>query len=121
MAIDLSGGKDVFSVPLQVHYDASRLSLINVDLPDPRKPNFLGKDGQAISLVHRDDGNGNVDIAASRPPGVKGVSGSGTLCVLTFQAKAPGAASVEITRPAVRNSRQQVLPATGSQAIVHVQ
>ncbi|HTX42766.1 MAG TPA: secretin N-terminal domain-containing protein [Acidobacteriaceae bacterium] len=118
VAVNVSGGKDVFSVPLQVQYDASKLSLINADLPDPRNPNFLGKDGQAITLVHRDDGNGNVSVVASRPPGVKGVSGSGTLCVLTFQAKAPGSASVAITRPVVRNSQQQVLPATGSQAIV---
>lgn len=121
VAVNVSGGKDVFSVPLQIQYDASKLSLINADLPDPRKPNFLGKDGQAITLVHRDDGNGNVSVVASRPPGVKGISGSGTLCVLTFQAKAPGSASVAITRPVVRNSQQQALPATGSQAIVVIQ
>jgi general secretion pathway protein D len=121
MAVDLSGGKDVFSVPLQLQYDTSKLSLVNVDLGDPRKSNFLGKDGQAIALAHRDDGNGNVSIAASRPPGTKGVSGSGTLCVLTFQAKAPGDAPVAITRPVVRNSQQQELPATGSQAVVHIQ
>lgn len=121
VAVNLSGGRDVFSVPMQVHYDQSRLALVNVDLPNPRKPNFLGKDGQAITLVHRDDGNGNVEIAASRPPGVKGVSGSGELCVLTFQAKAPGAASIAITQPIVRDSRQQVEPATGSTAVVQVQ
>ena len=121
VAVNVSGGRDVFSVPLQVQYDASKLSLLNVDLPDPRNPNFLGKDGQAITLVHRDDGNGNVSVVASRPPGVKGISGSGTLCVLTFQAKAAGSASVAITRPVVRNSQQQVLPATGSQAIVVIQ
>jgi general secretion pathway protein D len=121
MAVDLSGGKDVFSVPLQLQYDTSKLSLVNVDLGDPRKSNFLGKDGQAIALAHRDDGNGNVSIAASRPPGTRGVSGSGTLCVLTFRARAPGDAPVAITRPVVRNSQQQELPATGSQAIVHIQ
>ncbi|MGA7884383.1 MAG: cohesin domain-containing protein [Acidobacteriaceae bacterium] len=121
MAIQLSGGHDVFGVPLAVHYDPARLSLVNVDLPDPHTPNFLGQDGQAITLVHRDDGKGNVDVALSRPPGVKGVSGSGTLCVLTFQAKAPGVASVAISGPVVRNSRQQIVPATGSQAMVTIQ
>ena len=121
MAVNLSGGTDVFSVPLQMQYDASKLTLVNVDLGDPRTGNFLGKDGQAIALAHRDDGSGDVDIAASRPPGTRGVSGSGTLCVLTFQAKAPGDAVVAITRPVVRNSQQQQLPAVGSQAMVHVQ
>jgi general secretion pathway protein D len=122
MAVTLSGGNDVFSVPMQLQYDQSKLSLINVDLADsqPKGINFLGQDGQAVALVHRDDGSGNVAISASRPPGTKGVSGSGTVCLLTFQAKAPGDASVIITRPMVRNSSQQALPATGARALVQV-
>ncbi len=116
VAVNLAGGQDVFSVPLQMQYDNSKLSLINVDLG-----NFLGKDGQAVALVHRDDGSGGVAISASRPPGVGGVSGAGPVLLLTFQAKAPGDASIAITRPVVRNSAQQAVPATGSQAVVHVQ
>jgi general secretion pathway protein D len=116
MAVNLSGGQDVFSVPLQLQYDNSKLSLINVDVG-----NFLGKDGQAVALVHRDDGNGGVAISASRPPGSAGVSGAGSVVLLTFQAKAAGDASVAITRPVVRNSTQQAVEARGSQAVVHVQ
>jgi general secretion pathway protein D len=95
-----------------------------VDLGDGQPTaglSFLGKDGQAVALVHRDDGNGNVAISASRPPGVKGVDGSGTVCVLTFQAKAAGPAAVVVTRPVVRNSAQQAVQASGSRAIVQVQ
>ena len=99
MVVNLSGGNDVFAVPMQLQYDPSKLTLMNVDPDDPQKPNFLGKDGQSVALVHRDDGNGNVAIAASRPPQRKESAASGTLCVLTFQAKAPGDASVAITRP----------------------
>ncbi len=123
MTVNLTGGTDVFSVPMQVQYDQTKLSLINVDLSDsPGKGvNFLGQDGQAVALVHRDDGSGNVAISASRPPGAHGITGSGSVCVLTFQAKAPGDASVVITRPMVRNSTQQPLPATGSRALVQVQ
>jgi general secretion pathway protein D len=123
MTVNLAGGTDVFSVPMQVQYDQTKLSLINVDLADsPGKGvNFLGQDGQAVALVHRDDGSGNIAISASRPPGTHGVTGSGSVCVLTFQAKAPGDASVVISRPVVRNSMQQALPATGSRALVQVQ
>jgi general secretion pathway protein D len=122
MAVTLNAGIDVFSVPMQVQYDQTKLSLINVDLADSAKgTNFLGQDGQAVALVHRDDGSGHVAISASRPPGTKGVSGSGTVCMLTFQAKAPGDAAVVITRPVVRNSSQQSLPATGARALVQVQ
>jgi general secretion pathway protein D len=122
VAVNLSGGMDVFSVPMQVQYDQTKLNLINVDLGDtPGKGvNFLGQDGQAVALVHRDDGSGNVAISASRPPGTHGVTGTGTVCVLTFQAKSPGDAAVVITRPMARNSSQQSLPATGSRAIVQV-
>lgn len=120
--VNLAGGKDVFSVPMQLQYDQTKLSLINVDLGDNQNgANFLGKDGQAVALVHRDDGNGNVSISASRPPGTRGVDGSGTVCVLTFQAKAAGPAAIVVTRPVVRNSAQQAEPATGSRAIVQVQ
>ena len=120
--VNLAGGKDVFSVPMQLQYDQTKLSLINVDLGDNRNnANFLGKDGQAVALVHRDDGNGNVSISASRPPGSHGVDGSGTVCVLTFQAKAAGPAAIVVTRPVVRDSAQQAEPATGSRAIVQVQ
>jgi len=122
MVVDLTGGSDVYGVPLNVQYDSSKLSLINVDSDDPQHPNVLGKDGQAVALVHRDDGKGNAAIAASRPPGAKGISGaSGALCVLTFQANMAGDASVAITRPVVRNSQQQPVPAMGSQAVVHIQ
>ena len=124
MSVTLAGGNDVFSVPMQLQYDQTKLSLINVDLADsqPSKGiNFLGQDGQAVALVHRDDGSGNVAISASRPPGTRGVSGAGTVCILTFQAKSAGDAAVVITRPVVRNSAQQSLPATGARALVQVQ
>ncbi len=122
--VNLVGGTNVFSVPMQLQYDQTKLNLINVDLGDsqPRAGmDFLGKDGQAVALVHRDAGDGNVAISASRPPGAQGVSGSGTVCVLTFQAKVAGPAAVVITKPVVVNSAQQQLPATGSRAIVQVQ
>jgi general secretion pathway protein D len=116
VAVNLSGGQDVFSVPMQLHYDTSKLALINVDSGD-----YLGHDGQAIALVHRDDGAGGVVISASRPPGVAGVNGSGVVCLLTFQANAAGDSDVQITRASVKNSTQQAVNIASSQATVHVQ
>jgi general secretion pathway protein D len=116
VAVNLSGGQDIFSVPMQLHYDNSKVALINVDTGD-----YLGHDGQAIALVHRDDGVGNVVISASRPPGVAGVNGSGTVCVLTFQANAAGDAAMQIIRASAKNSAQQAVNIAGSQTAVHVQ
>jgi len=112
----MTGGVDAYSAWSQMQYDATKLSLINVDVGD-----LLGKDGQPVALVHRDDGGGSVTISASRPPGVAGITGGGTVCTLTFQSKAAGDASIATLRPVVRNSKQQQLAATGSQAVVHIQ
>ncbi|WP_158615279.1 cohesin domain-containing protein [Acidipila sp. EB88] len=111
----LAGGTDVYSVPLQVKYDQTKLQLTNVDVGD-----MLGRDGQAVALVHRDDGAGNVVISTSRPPGVAGITGAGTVCTLTFQAKAVGDAAISINHPVVRDSKQQPMAATGSAGVVHI-
>jgi general secretion pathway protein D len=115
VAVKLTGGSDIFSVPMQLQYDQTKLTLINVDTGD-----LLGKDGQAIALVHRDDGSGGVAVTAARPPNVKGIEGQGTVCVLEFQAKAPGDANIQITKAGVRNSKQETLQTTGSLAVIHV-
>jgi general secretion pathway protein D len=116
VAVNLSGGQDVFSVPMQLHYDHTKLALINVDTGG-----FLGHDGQAIALVHRDDGAGNVVISASRPPGVPGVNGAGTVCILTFQANVAGDAAISVVRASAKNSAQQAINIPGSQTAIPVQ
>jgi general secretion pathway protein D len=113
--VTLSGGVDVSSVPVQIQYDPSKLSLVTVDTGD-----FLGRDGQAVALVHRDDGPGLITINVSRPPGAPGVSGSGGVCVLSFQAKAAGENSLSILRAGAVNSLRQQLSVKGAQATVTV-
>ncbi len=111
----LTGGADIASIPLQIQYDPTKLSLVNVDTGD-----FLGRDGQAVALVHRDDGPGSININASRPPGAAGVSGAGVVCVLSFQARSAGESALVITHPAAVNSAQQQVPAAGSRVSIVV-
>jgi general secretion pathway protein D len=113
--IVVSGAADVASIPLQVRYDADKLSLVNVDAGD-----FLSRDGQAAALLHRDDGPGNVTINASRPPGTPGVNGAGVVCVLSFQAKAAGDTTIAITRSSAVTSAQQAIQAQGTQISISV-
>lgn len=115
VAVMLANGHDVFSVPLQLKFNSTVLQLVNVDSGD-----FLGHDGQATSIVHRDDGQGVVAISTNRPPNAKGVSGSGSLCTLTFKAIAPGDSTLSLLKVGALNSAQANLPAVGSQAVVHV-
>jgi len=111
----LTGGKDIASVPLQLQYDPAKLTLVNVGAGD-----FLGQDGQAVALVHRDDGPGSLTINASRPPGVAGVNGTGVICVLSFKAKTAGNITLSITRPAAVNSAQQQLLVRPGQISIQV-
>jgi len=114
-SVVLSGGHDVFSVPLELQFDPKVLQLVNVEAGG-----LLGGDGQPVALVHRDEGNGTVTIAASRPPGANGVNGEGQVCILTFKAIAAGDSRLALTKVGARNSLQVNLPAASSSAIVHV-
>jgi general secretion pathway protein D len=111
----LNGGTNIAAVPLQIKYDPAKLSLLNVGLGD-----FLGRDGQPVALVHRDDGPGTIILSSSRPPGAAGVSGSGVVCVLSFQAKTSGDSIIVITHPGAVTSAQQQLPVTGAQISIQV-
>jgi general secretion pathway protein D len=114
-SVILSNAHDVFSVPLDIQFDPKILQLVNVDTGG-----LLGGDGQAVALVHRDEGNGHVTVSASRPPGVNGVNGDGQVCIFTFKALAVGDSNIALVKVGARNSLQASLPAVGSQAVVHV-
>jgi general secretion pathway protein D len=115
MAVIASGAKDLYSVPMQVQFNPALLSLVNVDTGE-----FLGRDGQSVAIVHRDEGNGLVTISVSRPPAVRGVDGQGSVCLLTFKANAPGDATVSLVKVGAKDSAQTNLPAVGTAATVHI-
>ncbi len=115
VAVMLDHGTNVFSVPMQVQYNPSVLELVNVDAG-----NFLQQDGKPVALVHRVEGNGLASINATRPPSSNGVSGQGNLCTLTFKALSPGESKVTLVKVGAKDSLQGNLPATGSEATVHV-
>jgi len=114
--VNLTGGQNVYAVPVQVLYNPRVLQLLNVS-----NGPLLSKDGQTVALVDRDDSMaGILQLTASRPPGSGGVSGDGAVFTLTFQARAPGQATLSINRAMVKNASMQNVPASGSQALVTV-
>jgi general secretion pathway protein D len=113
----LSGGQNVYSVPVQLNYDPNQLSVVNVS-----NGGFLSQDGQAVALVHRDDpATGTLQITATRPPGAGGVSGQGAVVTLTFMAKAPGQSALTITRGGARDPAMQPIAMSGAQAAITIQ
>jgi general secretion pathway protein D len=71
--------------------------------PEPRRP--------AHGTQSREEPPGTVVVSISRPPGTRGVTGTGVVCVLTFQAKAPGQSGW-----ASRAPRSEQRPATSTRA-----
>jgi general secretion pathway protein D len=113
----ISGAQNAYSVPLQVGYDPKILQVINVS-----NGNFLSQDGQAVAVVHRnDDSSGTLQITATRPPGVTGVSGVGTVVTVTFMAKAAGQSVLVIGKGAVLDPAMQSTTVPGAMATVTVQ
>ncbi len=114
--VNLTGGQNVASVPLQIMYNPRVLQLLNVS-----NGPLLSQDGQAPTLVNRDDSMaGILQVNAERSPQAPGVSGDGSVFTLTFQARAPGQATLSINRANIKNPAGQMTPASGSQAIVTV-
>jgi general secretion pathway protein D len=112
----ISGAQNVYSVPVQINYDPSKLQLVNVS-----NGGFLSQDGQAVALVKREDPAGTLQITAARPPGAGGVSGQGAVITLTFQAKASGQTPLTITRGGARDPGLGAITVNGAQASVTVQ
>jgi general secretion pathway protein D len=115
VTVRATNAHDLFGVPLQMQFDPKVVSLVGVDTGD-----LLGRDGQAVALSHRDDGQGAVTMSLARPPNTAGVNGDGSLCVLTFKAIAPGNSSLSLVRVGAQDSHQNKLPVIGGQATVRV-
>jgi general secretion pathway protein D len=111
----ISNAKDVFAIPLQLQFNPAVLQLVNVDTGS-----FLGSDGQAVAMAHRDEGDGLVAVSARRPPNTKGVNGEGTVCTMTFKALSAGDSMLTLVKVGASNSENANIPVTGSQAVVHV-
>ncbi len=115
VSVVAANAHDLFEVPMQMRFDPRVLTLVNVDSGD-----LLGRDGQAVALVHRDEGNGTVTISASRPPQTQGVNGGGVVCTLTFKANAAGDSPLSLIKIGAKDSKGTTLPAIGTQGVVHV-
>jgi general secretion pathway protein D len=111
----VNGAANLYSLSTQLNFDPKTLQLVNVS-----NGGFLSRDGQAVALVQRDAGAGNIPMTATRPPGSGGVSGQGAVFTLTFLAKAPGQSVISIAQAAARDANMQAVAVNAAQATVTV-
>jgi general secretion pathway protein D len=116
VALIIENATEVSSAPLQVTFDPKV-----VKLNDAGRGDFFSSDGQTplfTKNIQNDAGAAAMNL--SRLPNTPGVSGSGVLATLVFQAVAKGSATVTVPNLTVRNAQGQVVFSGSPQMIVNV-
>ena len=112
----IEGGADVVSAPMQIQFDPKFLRLNDVSLGD-----YLSRGGQQPVFTKNIQNDAGVAVVQlHRPRGARGVSGSGTLVTLSFQAEARGTTVVMVPNLAMTNAQGAVLSKTTPQLSVTV-
>ena len=108
---------ELFSAPMRINYNPKVLRLVEVN-----RGEFLGSDGQQVVFSETkalDEGKAIVNL--NRVPGAGGISGSGTLVTLKFQAVAAGESSIGFEELTLRDAKLQPIPVKPAATIVTVQ
>ena len=116
ISLIIENATDVSSAPLQVSFDPKVLRL-----NDAGRGDFFSSDGQVplfTKNIQNDAGAAAMNL--NRLPNTAGVSGSGVLTTLSFQAIAKGSTTVTVPGLTVRNSQGQVVFSGSPQMTVNV-
>jgi general secretion pathway protein D len=61
-----------------------------------------------------------VSITVTRPPGMNGITGEGTLMTLVLKVVGSGDSALELVKLGATDSKHASIPAAGVPAVVHV-
>ena len=113
--ITIENATQANSASFEISYNTGLMKLVRIS-----SGGFLGKGGQPVAVVQRDnEDTGKTVVTLSRPPDVDGVSGSGTLAVLTFSADKAGTGSLGVA--AISKVPSKVAQGQGTLATVTIQ
>ena len=116
VAVHIEHAQNVASLPLWLRYDPKLLKLVDVS-----HGNFLAPDGQLVTVAERvDHKTGMATVTLTREPGMQGVSGTGIVATLTFEAKTTGESRLNLLRTGARNPGQKTGQVRGARASVVV-
>jgi general secretion pathway protein D len=117
VTLQANGVSDLYSALMRVKFDPQALKLIDVQLGS-----LPAMDGQQPLFTRNIQSDaGEVSINITRLPGTAGVSGSGALATLTFQAAGRGATEIACVDLSLRNSQLQPVAAAPPKLAVTIQ
>ncbi len=107
---------ELFSTPLRIRYDQQVLRLLDVQ----RGP-FLSGDGAQVTFSDsRDEAAGLVIVNMNRVPGSGGITGSGVLLNLKFQAVARGDATIKLEDATLRDARLEAITTASPSVAIRI-
>ena len=117
MQLYVDSAEQLFGSPLRIRYNREQLSLVEIV-----KGDFLAGEEATDLIFSRNIRNqvGQAAVNISRFPGTGGADGSGVLVTMTFEALAPGQATVLVTPTGARNATQQIIDVGPGRATVTV-
>lgn len=112
--VNIENAKELFTSPMRLRFDPKVLKLIEV-----RRGPFMAGDGAQVTYeaTKLDDG---AIIALNRVAGAGGMSGTGTLVTLLFQATGRGSSEVAFSELTLRDAKLQTIEAEATAATIQV-
>jgi general secretion pathway protein D len=116
VVLSVASGSDVAAAPMQIQYDPKVLTLNDI-----QRGAFLSSDGQNPTFTKNIlNEQGLATVQLNRQPGGPGVTGSGQLVTLTFQAVGKGSTTVRVPNLTIRNSQGATLVTASPQLSVNI-
>ena len=110
IAVSIENAADAGAATFAVTFNPKALKLVSA-----QDGGFLGQGGQPSSLSPKiDNDNGTAAVSLTRPAGSPGVSGSGILANLQFEAVGAGIATITFSQASVADASQTPLPTSSS-------
>ncbi len=114
VTLSVENAANAATAPIQIHYDPKFLRLNDATAGD-----LLARDGkQPVFTKNIQNDAGTANILINRPAGSLGISGSGNLVTLSFQAIGKGATTIEVQNLTLRDPQGQ--PSGGTSALLPV-
>jgi general secretion pathway protein D len=110
----LDSATPVHDFSMELKYDAGAMQLINVT-----NGGFLIRDGQAATVVHREEG-GVVRASAIRGPSAPGVPGQGAVLTLVFLLNKPGGYALTPVNVVAKGTNGAIPASLAGQTVVKV-